>query len=346
MKSKILYIAPTRSSFVQTDIKFLQKNFVVKYRFFNWSNKLLLPFTFLKQSFWLITTSKNCKAYLVSFGGFWSIVPSIFGKMMNIPVFIILNGTDCASLPTLNYGSLRKPLVKLSCLISYKLAYRLLPVSETLVKTVNTYYKFDQNQGYKYFFPSIKTPFSVIPNGLDTSFWIKDQKIEKEPNSFITVFNPPQFILKGGDIIMKLALLLPNCNFYICGTSIPDTSIPKNVKFLGKLSQKELRVKYSQAQFHFQLSIFEGFGVSLCEAMLCECIPIGSNVNEIPNIIGDAGFIVDICEINTILETVKKGLAISDKKKFGHIARNRIIKNYSIENRTKTLNHQLKNSQN
>jgi len=40
------------------------------------------------------------------------------------------------------------------------------------------------------------------------------------------------------------------------------------------------------------LSNFEGFGVAICEAMLCKCVPIVSDVNFLPEIIGDSGFVL------------------------------------------------------
>ena len=62
---------------------------------------------------------------------------------------------------------------------------------------------------------------------------------------------------------------------------------------LGRLNPKQLREYYSKSRFYLQLSNTEGFGVSLCEAMLCECIPIVSSVNMLPEIVGDTGFILE-----------------------------------------------------
>ena len=146
-----------------------------------------------------------------------------------------------------------------------------------------------------YHFPNLNTPHLVIPNGLDETFWNCESSSIKDENKCIAVFSKSQFYLKGGDLIIELAKHLPEIKFQIVGIDGNDNlhSAPDNVAFSGRLNHIELRKAYREAQFHFQLSLFEGFGLSLCEAMLCECIPIGSSVNMIPQIIGDTGFILN-----------------------------------------------------
>ena len=79
-----------------------------------------------------------------------------------------------------------------------------------------------------------------------------------------------------------------------CGTNNfkSEDILPENVKFLGKLTPDELKKYYNKTQFYLQLSNFEGFGVAICEAMLCKCVPIVSDVNFLPEIIGDSGFVL------------------------------------------------------
>ena len=42
-----------------------------------------------------------------------------------------------------------------------------------------------------------------------------------------------------------------------------------------------------------QLSVSEGFGIALCEAMLCGCVPIVSNVGMLPSIAGKFGYVLE-----------------------------------------------------
>jgi glycosyltransferase involved in cell wall biosynthesis len=91
----------------------------------------------------------------------------------------------------------------------------------------------------------------------------------------------------------------------------------------------------SENEFYLQLSISEGFPNSLCEAMLCECIPIGSNVGGIPQIIGNSGRIIGNRDITLIKHEILhlSGMEEDGRELLGENARKRIIENFSIEKR-------------
>ena len=275
---------------------------------------------------------------MVSFGGYWSVLPSLLGKLFKKPVYIILHGTDCTAFPSINYGSLRKPLLKKACEITYHYATTLLPVSESLIYSSNTYSTFKNTtehlQGIKHFFPQINTPYKVILNGVNDQFWHQESHIVKQPNTFITVISTGQFTLKGGDLILEVAPLFPSHTFTFAGMDCPTDIIPPdNVLFLGKVSPEELRTLFSTSTYHFQLSISEGFGMSLCEAMLCGCIPIGSAVNMIPEIIGETGFILEKRSMKDLTTLLKQIATEQNNTALGKSARTQIISDFSIEKR-------------
>ncbi len=340
-KNKILYIAPSSSSFVRNDVAVLSKHFRVVTNTYAWKKKYLTPFYLLHQVYFLLRNLRSTKKIIVSFGGYWSFFPALAGKLAKVDVFIILNGTDCASLPPIKYGDLRKLPLKIFIKLTYKMAAMLLPVSASLVFVKNTYYSDDKFsfQGYKHFFPRIKTRSKVVSNGFDENFWKPLKEIDREPKSFLAVFSSSQYLLKGGDLIRQLSGKFPECKFYIAGADKPVFLKAKNenLVFLGKLSAEALRDYYNKSTFYFQLSIFEGFGCALSEAMLCGCIPIGSSVNIIPEIIGNSGFILgkkDIAELENIIHKI---LMIENKNTLGKMARERIINHYSIKKREQEL---------
>ncbi|UBM61657.1 glycosyltransferase family 4 protein [Candidatus Sulfidibacterium hydrothermale] len=340
-KNTIIYVAPSLSSFVKSDIALLSTQYRVFVNTYNWQKKFLTPFYLIHQFFFLFKHIRTTKKIVVSFGGYWSLLPAVIGKITGTKVYIILNGTDCAAIPPLHYGNLRKQPLKWFCKQSYQTATLLLPVSDSLIYTRNTYFSDNQwsFQGIRHFFPKLKTPIQVLPNGCDEDFWKPEENVSRKPKTFLSVFSASQFILKGGDRIVELAEKLKDCSFSIAGMEKPAalTSCPPNLSFLGKLPPETLKQLYSKSTFYLQLSIFEGFGCALSEAMLCQCIPIGSSVNNIPEIIGETGFIVKKRETEEIEKVIRQALAAENKEVLGKEARKRIVTRYPLKKREKKL---------
>ena len=128
-KDVVLYISPSDSEFVKKDIVFLNNHFKVIHYSQDWGNKKKVINLFLKQLVFLTKTVRKSDCIFIMFGGYWSFIPSLFGKIFNKPVYIILGGTDCVSFPSINYGSLRKKLLKQFIHWSYKMATRLLQLT-------------------------------------------------------------------------------------------------------------------------------------------------------------------------------------------------------------------------
>jgi glycosyltransferase involved in cell wall biosynthesis len=108
------------------------------------------------------------------------------------------------------------------------------------------------------------------------------------------------------------------------------------VKLFSAIPYTELIDYYSSYEFYFQLSVAEGFPNALCEAMLCGCVPIGSNVFSIPKIIGDSGFVLQKKDTSQLSLLISQALQ-SDKSNLSAKARKRITENFPLENRKKLL---------
>ncbi len=347
MRQSVIYIYPASTSFVRKDIELLSESVDIIEPKHDWLNKSLAPVNFVRQFFFLVLKIRKCSCVFVMFGGYWSLLPALFGRLTGKSVYVILGGTDCVSFPSLGYGSLRKPLLKLFIKWSYQWCTKLLPVDEALVYCDYSYHEPRDypHQGYRYFFPSVATPHQIIHNGFD------DQQFDggdtqKIKNTFITVapiYDEVRWKLKGIDRIVELAEVYPLYTFKVVGVSDEikkrNTSLPSNVSLLSFQEQDVLKKHLFTSEFYLQLSVSEGFPNALGEGMLCKCIPIGSAVGGIPHIIGKAGFVVsrsDLQTIRSVFDSLDK-LDEATRIELGEAARRRIVENFPLSKRKQLL---------
>jgi glycosyltransferase involved in cell wall biosynthesis len=341
LKRKLLYFYTGNSSFVENDIKSLEGIFEIKKFLFRPSSKGATIGVYVNQFFFLLRHIFSARVIVCFFGSHHSLLPSVIGRIFGKPCVIILGGTDCVSFPSINYGNFNKKGLARVSRWSYKYAFMLLPVHKSLIDSEYTYQDKDyRRQGFLAFCPGLKTPYKVISFGFDPEKW--NTSSEKIPDSFITVAaglgSSYRVKLKGVDLILEAAVKFPHANFTIIG--FPEKyKLPENIKNVipySYVSNEQLKDFYNKHEFYVQVSMSEGFPNAICEAMTCGCIPIGSNVGGIPDIVGDSGFILykrDSAEFETLL---KRALA-SDKKKLSEMARKRIIDNYPKDLRAMQL---------
>lgn len=334
----IVYIYPVKTAFTERDILMLRSEHKVKPLAFTQS-ALALPFIFVFQCFQLLLLLPFTSHYLCFFGGYHSVIPVFFGKLFSLPTFIQAGGTDAVNMPSINYGNYRKKMLKKATTYSFQNCTRILSVAESLVAYD---YSFDSSipkkQGLKNLIPNLKTPIQVIYNGFDANLW-KDLENKRTPYSFITVAKGISKIqrakVKGIDLIENLAREFPDYHFTLVGDS-KYISKNNNIRVMGSLNQDEMATLLNQHQYYLQLSTSEGFPNALAEAMLCGCVPIGSAVGDIPNIIAETGFILesrDLSILKNILSSLDQDLYTKQRK----MARKRIILNFTFEKRQNAL---------
>ncbi len=76
-----------------------------------------------------------------------------------------------------------------------------------------------------------------------------------------------------------------------------DLGLQDNVRFLGRVPLHDLPHLYNGAVVHVHPSFYEGFGLTPLEAMACGTPTIVSNVSSLPEVVGDAGLIVDPTDV-------------------------------------------------
>lgn len=340
--TKILYTYTARRSFVNNDLAALSKHFSVKTYHFKTDPKSLTPMSFLLQALYLLVFGWRYNAFMIFFAGYHSMLPAVFAKLTGKKCIIFLGGTDCFNYPSFRYGNFTKPIYGKATCISAHNASLLVPVSENLIYSKSDYYKEDSTiQGIYHWCRPLKTNHHVIHLEYNPGIFFK-QDVERNDYSFITVafgLEGTSFIRKGIDKILMLAAYFPEMGFTILGCAEKDfpATAPKNVSLIPPVPYDQLPVYYSRHRFYLQLSIAEGFPSAICEAMLCECIPIGSDVAAIPAIVSKFGFIVKERNDAAIIDVVNTAINYNDKDTMGRQARNHIISNFGPGSREKEL---------
>jgi len=75
--------------------------------------------------------------------------------------------------------------------------------------------------------------------------------------------------------------------------SIARSGLQGRVQLLGLVDDADLPALYCSARLFIMPSLYEGFGLPLLEAMACGCPVITSNCSSLPEVVGDAGILVD-----------------------------------------------------
>lgn len=342
MKPSIYYTHPGLSSFVKKDIDIFKKHFNLKVFEFKPANKFLTPLVFLRHFFSLLFHFFSTDIFICQFGGYQSFFPALLSKISGKRCLVIAGGTDTVSFPSINYGNFNKGILGKITEWSFRWCTHISPVSETLMLYDYTYQPDDfPKQGIKYFCKNIKTPYTVIYNGYEADKW-KNNSLKKIENSFITVAfgleKESRFKLKGIDLIFAVAPLFPQCQFTVVGLSVDSgVKIPSNnIVAIPALPNERLISLYSQNEFYLQLSMSEGFPNAISEAMLCGCIPLGSKVGAIPEIIRDGGFILERKDVGQLVKLVQSALK-ADKQVTSKRARQTIIENFPLGRRENEL---------
>lgn len=96
---------------------------------------------------------------------------------------------------------------------------------------------------------------------------------------------------------------------YLC-----KLNLEKDVIFTGYISDEDLFKFYNTADLFVYPSLYEGFGLPPLEAMACGCPVITSNTSSLPEVIGDAGIMIDPTDSDALFDAIHRILNDDDLK--------------------------------
>lgn len=87
------------------------------------------------------------------------------------------------------------------------------------------------------------------------------------------------------------------------------------VRFLGDIDDAELNRQYACAQALITLSLDEGFGLPVLEAMARGCPVIAAKRAALPEVVGQAGVLVNPDDLNEVVAAIKRIMTDSDHRR-------------------------------
>ena len=93
---------------------------------------------------------------------------------------------------------------------------------------------------------------------------------------------------------------------------VQDSIYVNDIVFLDFVTEEDLVTLYNYSKVFLYPSLYEGFGLPPLEAMSCGTAVITSNITSIPEIVEDAGMLIDPCDDEQLKSALL--LMLSDEK--------------------------------
>jgi len=319
--TKILFVYNKEIvSFIQKDLNTLEKHFHVRVVRYSGTTDLLKIF---RGILW----SNIVFSWFASLHSFYVV---IFSKIIGRKSIIVAGGYDVAFCPGIKYGSIFYWWKRWCSILTLKFATLILTISKANTEEAIENAKANRS----------KTKLVYL--GFDFDYYKPNSNVKKEPVVLtVGAVSRSNLLRKGLEVFVKSAHLLPNFKFILVGRWMDDSVrhlksvASRNIYFLDNLDNKELLNLFRRSKVYVQASYHEGFGCSLAEAMLCECIPVVTKVAALPEVVGDCGFFLIDQSPEKLAALINK--ALNGDPELGKRARERIKKLFPLEKREKTL---------
>ncbi len=322
----VLFVYTHFSTFVSKDYDILSTAYRVdKYHFLSIKSPFRLGLQLLRQFFYLLVFILKYDAVFVWFADYHSFFPITMARILGKKAYLVNGGYDLTYLPEYRYGSFNNPIRSYMTKKSLNRATCCFPVAEALKEKLLA------------ICPGANA--ETLPTSQDAErFNYSVTKREKRVVTLSTTDNFQRFMIKGLDRFRELAILMEDYQFIVYGVGEKAQQLfeptPPNLIMLPSISHKEIPALFEKASFYAQFSRSEGLPNAVCEAMLCGCIPLGTNVGDIQTAIGPTGLTLETWDPKAAAHYIRRNHNNPDQRK---AARERVITLYDRSIREKRL---------
>lgn len=193
-----------------------------------------------------------------------------------------------------------------------RVANHVIAVSANTAKDINEMLKIEPER------------IAVVPNGVESKFCVLPlkeveqlrQKYTSSPEAICLLNVGSTHQRKNIFTILQVVEVLKARGLTVClwktgddftveqKKFIHDRGLEKDIIYLGKPDQETLVQIYNAADVLLSPSLYEGFGLTILEAMACGTPVITSNVSSLPEVAGDAAILVEPMDTQAIAEAV------------------------------------------
>lgn len=262
---------------------------------------------------------RNAGALFLWFLGRHAIPAILFAHLRRIPVVAVIGGFEVAWEEDIQYGI--QPGSARDRLLGWMLRQ---------MRAIVTVSRFSHNLAVGRF-PTLSDRMILIHNAVDESVFSPSPTASRSGVLCVATLSADSIKVKNLGLYRQLAIATPGTSFTLVGPAIDSeakryvSSLPKNVQWMGQLSDDSLVDAYRKASVYFLASHHESFSLALAEAMSCGCIPVISPNGALPEVGGADARIVQNLSIESCQEAIADGLTATEVERIRvreHIAKN------------------------
>jgi glycosyltransferase involved in cell wall biosynthesis len=313
---RILYVHSRKASFVQIDREILTERYELE--------DLYQPGR-VPNPVKLIAGVLRSDLVFGWFASWHTFLPITLAWLLRKPSVLVIGGFDVANMPDIGYGHQQGGLRMHASRWMFRRATRLV---------TNSYYSLEEIERNT---PIPPERVTVVHHGVPDPFGSLPAEPKERIALNVGAVDQGTLVQKGQLPFAEASRQLPDVRFVLAGKWLDEAVAElrsrggSNLELTGWLSDEELLDAYRQAAVYVQASRHEGFGLAVAEAMLAGCVPVVMNVTAMPEVVGDAGILIDSQAPEAVADGVRRALDLGPDA--AARARDRIVTEFPMERR-------------
>ena len=313
---RILYVHSRKASFVQIDREILTERYELE--------DLYQPGR-VPNPVKLIAGVLRADLVFGWFASWHTFFPITLAWLLRKPSVLVIGGFDVANMPDIGYGHQQGGLRMHASRWMFRRATRLV---------TNSYYSLEEIERNT---PIPPERVTVVHHGVPDPFGSLPAEPKERIALNVGAVDEGTLVQKGQLPFAEASRELPDVRFVLAGKWLDDavaelrTRGGANLELTGWLSDEELLDAYRRAAVYVQASRHEGFGLAVAEAMLAGCVPVVMNVTAMPEVVGDAGVLIESQRREDVADGIRRALELGAPASMA--ARERILTSFPMDGR-------------